>query len=81
MSHEVRKFAPCMGPSATPARRIVHNPSLAARLSMFLADRRGVTSIEYSLLASLIAVVIAGICAAMFTALSAEYSEVTVIFK
>jgi len=54
---------------------------LLAAVKSFLACESGATALEYSLLASLIAVVIAGIVQAMFTQLSSEYSVVSSVFK
>ena len=54
---------------------------MARHARAFLADQAGVTSIEYSLLASLIAVTIVGICTSMFNKLSAEYGEIAAIFS
>ncbi len=44
------------------------------------SDSNGATAVEYSLLASFIAVTIAGICGMMFAKLSSEYGEITNIF-
>ena len=68
---------------------ILPNASRAASICRHWTDRvralardvRGVTSIEYVLLASLIAVTIAGICTEMFSKLSAEYGEIAAIFN
>jgi Flp pilus assembly pilin Flp len=43
-------------------------------------DEAGATSIEYALLASLIAVTIAGVCGALFSKLSVVYGEIAGIF-
>jgi pilus assembly protein Flp/PilA len=49
-------------------------------LQRFRRDRSGATAIEYALIASLIAVVIAGSVAALGTHLVATYNSVTAIF-
>lgn len=54
---------------------------MTARLKSFATDTKGATAVEYSLLASLIAVVIATICASMYTALSAEYVGIANAFN
>ena len=54
---------------------------LFARADAFRRDAAAATSIEYALLASFIAVTIAGICGMMFSKLSSEYGEITDIFS
>jgi len=53
----------------------------AANFRALLRDDAGATALEYSLLASLIAVVIAGIVSSMFYKLSSEYGEISSVFK
>lgn len=72
----------------TVTKRCFPSVSLAGRCSRglgltlaFAGNQTGATSIEYSLLASLIAVTIAGICSMMFDKLSTEYSEISNIFS
>ncbi len=66
----------------SPCLRLV-GPStgLIACADTFRRDVGAVTSIEYALLASLIAVTIAGVCSAMFSKLSTEYTEIGNIFS
>ncbi|MGO9740321.1 MAG: Flp family type IVb pilin [Roseiarcus sp.] len=64
-------------PSAEPSRPA----PIVLGLRTFVVDEAGVTSIEYVLLASLIAVVIVGICTAMFFKLSSEYGEIAAVFS
>ena len=54
---------------------------MIAALKSFAGDDCGATSIEYVLMASLIAVVIAGICTSMFYKLSAEYVEISASYS
>ncbi len=64
-------------PSAEPSRPA----PIVLSLRSFAVDEAGVTSIEYVLLASLIAVVIVGICTSMFFKLSSEYGEISAAFS
>ena len=54
---------------------------MIATLKSFVGDDAGLASTEYSLLATLIAVAIAGVCGALFTQLSSVYAEVAPIYK
>jgi len=54
---------------------------LLTRTDAFRRDAGATTSIEYALLASFIAVTIAGICGMMFSKLSTEYNEINNIFS
>lgn len=49
-------------------------------LRRFCGDRSGATAIEYALIASLIAVVIAGAVGALGTQLLATFNSVTALF-
>ena len=66
--------------SAPAAETKMEGPMVAV-LKSFLNDDRGVTSIEYVLLASLIAVAIVGICTSTFSKLSAEYGEISASYN
>jgi Flp pilus assembly pilin Flp len=61
--------------------KAVRSPVPPAFWRRALANDAGVTSIEYALLSSLIAVTIAGICSSLFASLSSEYGEITAIFN
>ena len=50
------------------------------RIDAFVGEEAGATAIEYALLATSIAVTIAGVCGALFGKLSGVYVEVTNIF-
>jgi len=54
---------------------------VASRLDAFVRGEAATTSIEYALIASFIAVTIAGICGMMFSKLSTEYTEIGNIFS
>ena len=81
MPHVVRKSVHRVGRSMTPAGRRARDTLAIARLRAFVADDSAATSIEYSLLASLIALAIAGVCGALFSRLSSEYTEIAAIFN
>jgi len=54
---------------------------LIAVFKSFLRDDCGATSMEYVLLAALIAVAIIGICTSIFYRLSAEYTEISAAYS
>ena len=62
-------------------RLIGASTAVIARAESFRRDAGAVTSIEYALMASFIAVTIAGICGALFSKLSTEYTEIGNIFS
>jgi pilus assembly protein Flp/PilA len=50
-------------------------------LNAFVGNESGATAIEYALIASLIAVALVGILAALGTRLSSEFSEISSALK
>jgi Flp pilus assembly pilin Flp len=64
----------------SPRLRLVGKRAIA-NANLLRRDASAITSIEYALLASFIAVTIAGICSMMFGKLSDEYTEIANIFS
>jgi Flp pilus assembly pilin Flp len=74
-------FLPSPPEPPSSGRAAAASKGSAKRVKAFMIEDSAATAVEYALMASLIAVTIAGICGMMFTKLSTEYAEISSVFS
>lgn len=58
-------------------RMFAYLPYIRTRLAALIGDRKGVTSLEYAVIAAVTVVTVGGLMGAVGTALTAEFTAIT----